>query len=121
MNPTHTASEVLESFIAELNDILLDGDDSDVAFLTPKAYDKALSTLEADLLAIIGLNLELESTYDYDYKITQATVNAHNKTIQAVNDRLDDVRSALYKYMGRPAVALDTPSVPSQGSGASDE
>lgn len=44
-------SEILNSYLIELTDIVLDGDDSDVAYLTPQATSKHLAALKALALA----------------------------------------------------------------------
>lgn len=73
---------------------------NDVAkVLSVYAWHQQQTTKE--MLDLIGEDLELESRYDSDYKITEATVKTHNKVTRAVNDYKAELRASIQAREGQ--------------------
>lgn len=99
--PTHTASEVLLQLRLHVT--------------SPLTIEQALSTLEADLLAVIGPDEEVLLNYRGKPKNIMQDINL------GMNKIKEQQRIALLQYMGTSGLAHGTDSGSRDKSGASDE
>lgn len=104
--PTHTASEVLIAFAGRYNSF-----DLLTHLQLGTEYKPLAETLEA-------LTTELRAVLP---KKDKSVVDYNREFTEGYNLAIEEVTTALYKYMGRPELAHGTDSGSHDKSGASDE
>lgn len=62
--------------------------------------EAAVDNFVDDLLSEI-VDKELESAYDYDYRIAESTIKAHNKQITAYNEANEEVREIIVRLQSQ--------------------